>query len=97
DPGRCQLVEELALRPPLRRRAAASPGAALPSRAGLPVCRIPAVRAQLTAAQQAGQAPQIRRTAEAAVWLQFGRIAESRNQVRIDVPSSMRQSCSSVN
>jgi hypothetical protein len=35
--------------------------------------------------QQPGQAPQIRRTAEAALWLQFGRIAESRNQVRIDV------------
>jgi hypothetical protein len=35
--------------------------------------------------QQASQALQIQRTAEAAVWLQFGRIAESRNQVRIDV------------
>ncbi len=37
------------------------------------------------ARQQPGQAPQVRRAAEAAFWLRFGRIAESRNQVRIDV------------
>jgi hypothetical protein len=35
--------------------------------------------------QQPGQTPQIRRTVEAAVWLQFSRVAESRNQMRIDV------------